>query len=288
MIPSQRIDGVLEVHAPGGEIAPLAIDSPHSGEVRPAGCNPQVAQRWRRIADPFVDTLFASAPRHGATLLRALFPRAFIDVNRSPLDLDEAILEDPWPEPLAPSEKTRLGTGLIASRDAAGPLLERKLPTAEVRRRLDHYYWPYHRTLGRILDRAYRRAGVVYHLDCHSMKSPRSGRISSRRLDFCLGDRDGASAGPEFTAFVAGAIRDLGYHVEINTPYKVMELVRRYSDPATGRHSVQIEVNRSLYMDEQRLVRHECFAPLPADIDRLIGRVAAYARARGAFADAAE
>ena len=288
MIPSQRIEGVLEVHAPAGEAAPLVIDSPHSGDACPAGIESGLAQRWRMSADAFVDELFAGAPRHGATLLRALFPRAFIDVNRSPLDLDEAILEEVWPEPLAPSDKARLGIGLIASRDASGPLHESKLRVADVRGRLDSYYWPYHRMLRRLLDAAHGSAGVVYHLDCHSMKAPVSGRTSSRRLDFCLGDRDGSSAGREFTQFVAGAIRDLGYHVEINDPYKGVELVRRYSDPARSRHSVQIEVNRALYMDERRVVRHEGFRPLCADMDRLIGRVAAYVRGRGAFADAAE
>ena len=288
VIPSRRIEGVLEVHAPDGEAAPLVIDSPHSGEVCPPGCDPRLAERWRASADAFVDELFASAPRHGATVLRALFPRAFIDVNRFPLDLDETMLEEAWPEPLAPSDKARLGIGLIASRDASGPLYERKLSASEVRQRLDFYYWPYHRTLRRLLDAAHRDAGVAYHLDCHSMKPPVSGRTSSRSLDFCLGDRDGSSAEREFTRFVSEAIRDLGYHVEVNDPYKGVELVRRYSDPARGRHSVQIEVNRALYMDQRRMARHEGFARLRADMDLLICRVAAYARERRAFADAAE
>ena len=288
MISSQRIEGVLELHAPRGEAVPLVIDSPHSGEVCPEGFDSRLARRWRTSADAFVDELFASAPRHGATLLRALFPRAFIDVNRGPLDLDASMLEDDWPEPLAPSDKARLGIGLIASRDSAGPLYGRKLRAAEVRHRLDAFYWPYHRTLRLALDATYRSAGVVYHLDCHSMKPPALGRTSSRSLDFCLGDRDGSSAGADFTRFVAGAIRDLGYHVAVNDPYKGVELVRRYSDPARGRHSVQIEMNRTLYMDERRVARHAGFHSLRADLDRLVGRVAAYARERRAFADAAE
>ena len=288
MIPSQCIDGVLELRAPDGEAVPLVVDSPHSGDVCPQGFDARLAERWRSSADAFVDELFASAPRHGATLLRALFPRAFVDVNRSPLDLDGSILEGTWPEPLAPSEKARLGIGLIASRDSNGPLYERKLAVSEVRRRLDAFYWPYHLALRLALDEAYREAGVVYHLDCHSMKAPAAGRISSKSLDFCLGDRDGSSAGGDFTQFVAGTIRDLGYHVEVNDPYKGVELVRRYSDPARGRHSLQIEVNRALYMDERRVARHEGFRQLCADLDRLIGRVADYARERRLFALAAE
>ena len=288
MILSQRIECVLEVHAPHGGAVPLVIDSPHSGDVCPAGFDPRLLERWRKSADAFVDELFADAPRHGATLLRALFPRAYIDVNRSPLDLDEALLEESWPEPLAPSDKARLGIGLIASRDADGPLYESKLRVSEVRHRLDTCYRPYHRTLRRLLDTVHRAAGVVYHLDCHSMKSPVTGRTSSKSLDFCLGDRDGSSAEREFTRFVSAAIRDMGYHVAVNDPYKGVELVRRYSDPAKGRHSVQIEVNRALYMDQRRLTRHEGFARLRADMDRLTRRVAAYARERRVFADAAE
>ena len=286
--PSQRIEGVLEVHTPDAETVPLVVDSPHSGDICPAGFDPRLAERWRKSADAFVDELFESVPRHGVTLLRALFPRAFIDVNRSPLDLDESILEGAWPEPLAPSDKARLGIGLIASRDADGPLYERRLSACEVRRRLDFYYWPYHRTLRRLLDAAHRSAGVVYHLDCHSMKPPVSGSTSSRSLDFCLGDRDGSSAEREFTRFVSEAIRDLGYHVKVNDPYKGVELVHRYSDPAKGRHSVQIEVNRALYMDQRRVARHDGFARLRADMDRLIRRVADYVRERRVFADAAE
>ena len=288
MISARRIEGVLEVHPPLGEALPLVLDSPHSGEVCPRGFDARLAERWRLSADPFVDALFASAPQHGATLLRALFPRAFIDVNRSPLDLDPAMLAQPWPEPLAPSEKARLGIGLIVSRDSAGPLPVPRLRAAELRHRLDAYYWPYHRTLSHALDAAHRRAGVVYHLDCHSMKASPAGRSTSRRLDFCLGDRDGDSAGREFTHFVAEAMRDLGYHVVINDPYRGAELVRRYSDPGRGRHSVQIEVNRALYMDERRIARHEGFRRLSADLDRLLGRIAAYARERRPVADAAE
>ncbi len=285
---SQRIEGVLELLVPGGEAVPLVIDSPHSGDVPPEGFDPALARRWRMSADAFVDELFAGAPGHGATLLRALFPRAFIDVNRSPLDLDASMLADDWPGPLAPTEKARLGIGLIATRDSAGLFYQRKLRAADVRHRLDAYYWPYHRALRRALDAARRSAGVVYHLDCHSMKAPAPGRTSSRSLDFCLGDRDGSSAGEHFTRFVAETIRDLGYHVALNDPYRGVELVRRYSAPAQGRHSVQIEVNRALYMDERRVARHAGFRRLRADMDRLIGRVAAYARERRDFAGAAE
>ena len=285
---AQRIAGVLEVRAPAGVAAPLVIDSPHSGQVCPQGFDAGLARRWHTSADAFVDELFASAPRHGATLLRALFPRAFIDVNRSPLDLDESMIDGTWPEALAPSEKARLGIGLIASRDSEGPLYGRRLRVSEVRHRLDAYYWPYHRALRLALDETYRAAGVVYHLNCHSMKPPAAGRISSRNLDICLGDRDGSSAGGEFTRFVADALRDLGYHVQVNDPYKGVELVRRYSDPAGGRHSLQIEVNRALYMDERRLARHEGFRRLRDDLDRLVGRIAAYACERRPFADAAE
>ena len=290
MIPSQCIEGVLEVHAPAAGAVPLVLDSPHSGDVGPGGFVFDVPRRrWRMSADAFVDELFADAPRHGATLLRALFPRAFIDVNRSPLDLDESMLEEGWPEPLAPSDKVALGLGLIVRCDSAGPLYGRRLSVAEVCHRLDAFYRPYHRALRSALDAARHGAGVVYHLNCHSMKAPAERkRASLRSLDFCLGDRNGESSEREFTRFVAETIRDMGYHVRLNDPYQGVELVRRYSDPAQGRHSVQIEVSRALYMDGQHIAKHEGFDRLRADMDRLVGRAAAYARERRVFADAAE
>ena len=287
------LPGVLEFIEAQTDAVPVVFDSPHSGDVYPPDFGHRLPlSRLRMTADAFVDEVFAGAPERGATLLRALFPRTYIDPNRSPHDLDQSMLEERWPQPLDPGPKVKLGIGLIARRDAAGPLYDRKLTLSEVRHRLDRFYWPYHRALRRALDGAHRRWGLVYHLNCHSMK-PIAGGIAdamrgSRAVDFCLGDRDGHSCDSEFTHFVAGALRDVGYQVRVNDPYKGVELVRRYSDPAGGRHSLQLEVNRALYMDEQRIEKHGGFTALRRDVDGLIQAVADYARDRMVLADAAE
>jgi N-formylglutamate deformylase len=282
-IPGTLAGEVVARHDPEAAPCPVILDSPHSGRAWPPDFVPSASpHRVRRLEDAYVDELFGSAPRHGATLIRALFPRCYIDPNRAPDDLDETMLDAPWPGSARPGPKTELGIGLIASRDAHGPVYDRKLTVAEVRRRLEGYYWPYHRVLRSALDEAHGRAGAVWHLNCHSMKAV-SGRRSredpaAARLDVCLGDRDGTTCEPGFTRLVAGTFEDLGYRVSVNRPYKGVELVRRYSGPRDGRHSLQIELNRSLYMDEDRLERHQGFARLARDLARVVAVVCDHAR----------
>lgn len=287
------IPGVLEVMTPHGASVPVVCDSPHSGDLYPDDFGHRLSVgRLRLTADAFVDDLFAHAPARGATLLRALFPRTYIDVNRSLEDLDASMLDTAWPDPLDPGPKVDLGIGLIARRDATGSLYDRKLTVAEVKWRICRYYEPYHRTLSDLLDRAHRSANMVYHLNCHSMRpvgacSPQAVR-APRAIDFCLGDRDGTTSAPEFTQLVASTLRDLGYHVEVNSPYKGVELVRRYGDPVRRRNSLQIEVNRALYMDEQRVEKHHGFDPLRGDVNHLLDVVRAYVEDRLLLAGAAE
>ena len=319
------VPGVLEVMTPHGASVPVVCDSPHSGDHYPDDFGHRLSvSRLRLTADAFVDDLFAHAPARGVTLLRALFPRTYIDVNRSLDDLDASMLDTAWPDPLDPGPKVDLGIGLIARRDATGSLYDRKLTVAEVKRRISRYYEPYHRTLSELLDRAHRCANMVYHLNCHSMRpvgacspqavrafspqavrafspqavrafSPQAVRAFSpqtvrapRAIDFCIGDRDGTTSAPEFTQLVASTLRDMGYHVEVNSPYKGVELIRRYSDPVRRRNSLQIEVNRALYMDEQRVEKHHGFDALRGDVNHLLDVVHAHVEDRLLLAGAAE
>ncbi|MGE5766303.1 MAG: N-formylglutamate amidohydrolase [Bacteroidota bacterium] len=269
--------------APQAAPAPVVFDSPHSGTEYPADfCSIAPLAVLRRAEDAFVDELFGSAPRHGAPLIAARFPRIYIDPNRDLVDLDPAMLDGPWPEPLTPSRKTELGVGLIwRIMPPSAPLYDRLLGVEEVRGRIERCWKPYHRAVAGALDETHRRFGKVWHVNCHSM--PAMGNAASEdgpvsRAEFVLGDRDGTTCAPEFTAFVAGMLRDLGYHVKINEPYKGVELVRRYSDPARGRHSLQIEVNRKLYMDEETREKNAGFARVQADLDRLVAAICDYAR----------
>jgi N-formylglutamate amidohydrolase len=153
-----------------------------------------------------------------------------------------------------------------------------------VKQRIVRYHQPYQRAVKKALDEVHDHFGAVWHLNLHSMPAV-SGRISEEgpgkpRPDFVLGDRDGTTCEPGFTARVAEVLRGMGYEVKINDPYKGVELVRAFSDPAAQRHSLQVEVNRKLYMDEKTRVRAPGFARLKADLDALLKEVAAYASAR--------
>ncbi len=280
----RTLEKVLERHDPTGEPLPVVFDSPHSGALYPQDFRHALPRALvRRAEDGFVNELYAAAPRHGATLLHALFPRAYIDPNRAPDDIDQSLLEEPWPGRIRPSSKVALGIGLIAKREPDGPVYDRKLSLTEVRHRLDDYYWPYHQALEQVLNERHDRFGAVWHVNCHSMAAV-STEISPegpgvRRPDFCIGDRDGSTCAPALREVVVETLRALGYTVTVNDPYKGVELIRRYSDPARKRHSLQIEVNRGLYMDEQRIERNGGFAVLQANITRLIGEICEFARA---------
>lgn len=268
---------------PKSPAAPAVFDSPHSGTAYPEDFRTIAPMaEVRRSEDAFVDELFGSAPAHGAALIAATFPRIYIDPNRDLIDLDPAMLDGPWPDPLVPSRKTELGVGLIwRIMPPDIELYDRLLSVAEVRRRIDRCWKPYHEAVAAAIDEIHARFGKVWHVNCHSM--PAVGNAASEdgpvaRAEFVLGDRDGTTCSPDFTAFVAGELRDMGYEVKINEPYKGVELVRRYSDPAAGRHSLQIEINRKLYMDEQCIEKNGGFATMRANMDRLAAVICRYAR----------
>ncbi len=275
----------LRRHDPVGPALPLVLDSPHSGTHYPADFDhlpPRAVVR--QAEDTYVETLFGAAPGAGATLLEALFPRAYIDPNRHVSDMDPAVLAEPWPGPLAPSRKTELGIGLVWRLAHGGvPMYARPLSVADVERRIALCYEPYHAAVSAALDERHRRFGAVWHLNCHSM--PAVGDVMSDdpgrpRAEVVLGDRDATTCEPEFTAFVASTLSGMGYEVAINDPYKGVELVRKHGRPAEPRHSLQIEINRRLYMDETTLEKSAGFAALQADLARLVEALADYVRAQ--------
>ncbi len=269
---------------------PLVLDSPHSGTEYPDDFGAAVGRELLRQAeDAYVDELYACGPDLGATLIAARFPRSYIDANRSLLDIDAALLDAPWPGPAHPSAKTQKGIGLIwRVLDSGEAIYARKLGIEEVKRRIVRYHQPYQRAVKDALDRAHRHFGAVWHLNLHSMPAV-SGRISEEgpgkaRADFVLGDRDGTTCEPGLTAVVGETLRAMGYQVKVNDPYKGVELVRAFSDPAAGRHSLQVEVNRRLYMDERTRAKAGGFESLRSDLERLLRRVAEYAAQRGSHA----
>ena len=276
------IPGVLRRRDPEGAEAPLVFDSPHSGSHYPDDFRFRCSLDVLRTAeDTYVDELYEAAPEFGATLIGAVFPRSYLDPNRAADDLDTALIEGAWPIDLKPSHRTRSGLGLVRRVARTGtPIYDRKLSVAEILARIQRYHTPYHQVLEDACSRVHRKFGAIWHINCHSMPSQRSGKKGGHCADFVLGDRDGTTCEPELTDFVARTLRGLGYTVRINEVYKGVEIVKRQGRPLEGRHSLQIEVDRSLYIDQKTLEKTSNFAQLQADITRLIDALTAFASSR--------
>jgi N-formylglutamate deformylase len=270
------------INAIAGRTA-LVLDSPHSGIDYPDdfrhACDMQVL---RQAEDTHVEKLYDFAPQLGAAWIEALFPRSYLDANRNTTEIDAALLDEPWPDPVetdpAALAKVRLGKGLIwRLTDDGMPIYERLLSVPEVRARIDRCWVPYHAAVRGAIDAAHERHGYSIHLNCHSMPAIASTHATGHpglvHADVVLGDREGTSADPRLTRVVGEHLAGLGYSVSYNHPYKGVELVRRYGDPSRHRHSLQVEVNRKLYMDERTLELNEGFGPLKRDLHSLIERL---------------
>ncbi len=260
---------------------PLVLDSPHSGTHYPAdfGAACDLAL-LRRAEDTHVEKIYSFAPALGAAWIEAHFPRTYLDVNRDTTELDVTLLDGPWSGALATApevlDKVRLGKGLLWKlTDEGVPVYDRLLSVAEVQERIERCWQPYHRAVEQAIDAAHARHGYSIHLNCHSMPAVAASHATLHpgmvHADFVIGDRDGSSASPIVSLLICEHLRDCGYSVAHNHPYKGVELVRRYSDPQQQRHSVQIEINRKLYMDEQTLaLDHNGFARLRMDLQALV------------------
>ena len=263
---------------------PLVVDSPHSGRDYPHhfihACPRDALER---AEDNYVDELVGAAPRFGAALLCAAFPRSYIDVNRSRADIDPALVDGVWPEEMAPSHLSQIGYGLIRRLVKPGvPVYDRGLLPAEIAQRIENYYVPYHDALDGMIDEALYNFGEVWHLNMHAMPShgrtvKRAGKIVGvGQADFVLGDRDGTSCAREFTLAIRDILTGMGYSVAINHPYKGVEIVRRLGRPHQGRHSLQIEINKALYWDEQKNKKSANYSVLKKDVDTLLAQAARY------------
>ncbi len=277
----------IRVHGPATPAVPLVLDSPHSGFQFPDDFDAIVSEfELRDGEDCFVDELYLPATELGVPLLTAQFPRTYLDPNRHAGDIDLELIEGGrWPYEHVPSGKHRIGKALIwRTLDDGRPIYGRKLKVEEIITRIARFHAPYHQALVQLLDAAQARFGVVFHINCHSMPNVGGkmgeGGPGRPRADFVLGDRDGTTCAPEFTAHVQRVLSGMGYSVALNDPYKGVELVRAYSDPARGRHSLQVEINKRLYMDEAARSKHDGFVRLQRDLAALVRSVAAFAAER--------
>lgn len=282
-------DTAFVLEPPRSDALPLLFDSPHSGRHYPDGwLTPLSRVELRRGEDAYVDQLIEKAPENGITLLVARFPRCYIDVNRDIDDIDPELLDAPWPgpTPLRPSEKSRKGLGLIRRYVVPGKsIVANALSVAEVRSRIDRIYVPYHQVLAAQSQGLRERFGFVWHIDWHSMKSRGNAMTpdgeGALRPDMVVGDRDGESADPRLVDLVVGHLRGVGYRVTVNDPYKGAAIVRRYGHPSHGSSTIQIEMNRALYLDESRVEPAAGFAELKTSLESLMAALASEVRGIG-------
>ena len=270
---------VLVIHGPRPPDAPgfpIVLDSPHSGFRMPPDFGAvATVQELRDGEDAFIDELYLPAAKMGIPLLTAQFPRTYIDPNRHTADIDPQLMAEPWPHKTVNSGKAAIGKALIwRTLDKGKPIYNRKLGVAEVMSRIERYHGPYHDALWELMANAHTRFGVVYHINCHSMGPNTTAEIEGvegqPRPDFVIGDRDGTTCEPAFTNYIVKFLQGLGYEVALNKPFKGVELVQAFSDPSAGRHSLQLEVNKRLYMHTDRIEKHEGFAKLQGQMMQLM------------------
>jgi N-formylglutamate amidohydrolase len=273
------VNGLIECLAPQRQTMAAVFASPHSGAlytdefVASSRLDPVAL---RRSEDSFVDEIFAAAPVRGAPLLRAHFPRVYVDPNREPYELDPTMFEDGLPDYVnTTSPRVAAGLGTVARVVANGEeIYARKLSFAEVERRIQSCYRPYHAALKDLIERTRDRFGICILIDCHSMPSiggPMDRDHGLKRVDFVLGDCHGTSCSPLLTRTIERHLARLGYVVTRNLPYAGGFVTRHYGRPQAGIHALQIEVNRTLYMDEERIERRP---RLPRVADQMAGLIA--------------
>jgi N-formylglutamate amidohydrolase len=262
---------------------PLVLDSPHSGFDFPADFGSVLSEfDLRDGEDCFVDELYLPATERGVTLIAARAPRTYIDLNRHAGDIDLELVEGGrWPGEHVPSGKSRLGKALVwRTLDDGRAIYDRKLSPDEIERRIERVHRPYHAALRDAIAATHARFGRSWHINCHSMNAvggaQGEGGAGRARADFVVGDRDGTTCDAEFTELVRGTLAAMGYDVRVNDPYKGVELVRAYSNPAEGRMSLQLEINTRLYMDEATRTRNANFESLQRQLLELVDAVLDY------------
>lgn len=281
-MPSDTDVPPFELSAPSRQTAPVVFASPHSGDHYPAdliAATRLPRYTLRRSEDSFVDRLFAAAPQFGAPLLRALWARVYLDVNREPYELDQGMFADALP-PHANTSSLRVagGLGTIARVVAEGAeVYGGKLRFAEAEDRIARLWRPYHSALAELVVRTRRSFGFSVLIDCHSMPSiggPMDRDGGRSRPDIVLGDRFGAACAPALSDFVHRRLEEQGYVVARNNPYAGGFTTHHYGQPARGSHALQIEMNRALYMDERAIEPLPVFDEHARNFSALIAELA--------------
>lgn len=263
----------FELHSSAEQRVPFVFSSPHSGRFYPERFLAMARldrDAIRRSEDCYVDELFGAVVPLGAPMLAANFPRAYLDVNREPWELDPRMFCEPVPS-YCNIRSARVAGGLGTVPKLVGEGLDiyaGRLPLAEAVERIEVIYKPFHDTLKRMLTRTHAAFGFAVLIDCHSM--PASIRVgdSGSRPDFIIGDRFGASASAALSNAALGLLSGMGYHVAHNKPYAGGFITEHYGRPSRQLHALQIEINRGLYMNERTLRKSAGFNALAQDLTR--------------------
>lgn len=267
----------FEVYSPAQQRIPFVYNSPHSGNYYPPEflhVSRLNSHDIRQSEDCYVDELFAMAVPLGAPLLKANFPRAYLDVNREPYELDPKMFLEPVPS-YANSRSVRVagGLGTIAKIVGEGQdIYKAKLPLDEALSRIESLYKPYHNQLGQLLSDTKMQFGYAVLIDCHSMPSGHdmvgAGGYygNTPRPDFIIGDRFGRSCADALSWAAIELLQNMGYYVAHNKPYAGGYITEHYGRPHRDYHALQIEVNRALYVDEKSLIRLPSFNNLCRDL----------------------
>ena len=275
-----ELDPPFEIVEPAQWCGPVIFNSPHSGSVYPRAF--LLASRLdlavlRHSEDSFVDDLALGVVNRGYPLMRAHFPRCYVDVNREPYELDPRMFEGRLPS-FANTRSMRVAGGLGTIARVVGDAQEiyhERIPVDDAIARIEGLYKPYHRALRRLFTRMHRDFGAAVLIDCHSMPSAAGSKDERPRSDVVLGDRYGTSCVAVVAEVAEATLRGLGYSVSRNKPYAGGFITEHYGNPAAGLHAMQLELNRALYMDERRCERSASFGRLASDLETLAEELAA-------------
>jgi N-formylglutamate amidohydrolase len=274
----------IAVERPDRQTIPFVFASPHSGRAYPAeflAASRLDLLTLRRTEDSFVDEIFRGAPKMGSFLLKALFARSYCDPNREAYELDPVMFEDPLPAfANISSPRVKNGLGLIARYAATGDeIYSRKLRFHEAQTRVEKCWRPYHRALADLIGETKQRFGAAVVIDCHSMPSiglPYDQDHGRSRADIVLGDCHGKACSPALTELVETVFREMGLRVVRNHPYAGGHTTTFYGHPHDGVHALQIEINRALYMNENRMKRKSSLRKLSRQISDAIVRFSTF------------
>ncbi|MBI1201657.1 MAG: N-formylglutamate amidohydrolase [Rhodopseudomonas sp.] len=273
-----ELDPPFDIIEPAVCRAPALFNSPHSGSTYPQAFLSQTrldVTTLRRSEDSFVDELMAGVVGHGYPLMRAHFPRCFVDVNREPYELDPRMFDGRLPS-FANTRSMRVAGGLGTVARVVGDaqeIYDHRIPIDDALNRIESLYKPYHRALRKLFTKLHRDFGAAILVDCHSMPSSAGHKDERPRPEFVIGDRYGTSCIGMVAEVTEQTLRGMGYTVSRNKPYAGGFITEHYGNPAAGLHAIQIEINRGLYMDERRYQKSVGFDRLAADLEVLARRL---------------